>query len=524
MNGMQRRHVVTKLGVAAALGLAVAACTTDWVADGSYPSYSPYTAPSASATTGRNPTTPPAQCFDATGFGGKGCYACPPKTNEELLTACTSSRYETFENESRIAGFNPMDPRPTLVLQGPTPPPFEGGAEGPAPPLPPAPPCPIATKPNPVMVLGATGLPLETIAKAMGSTATIFYLEKGSCEGVATMLLNDPKLEGEIVYYETDGSKHRCMLSERHPADIALSSLFAESCANQAGLGQVISLPVGVEDQLGPVNPVMFAVPATSTERAISAEAAYKVYGFGDGSGVAPWTDEEYVFRRRPSSGNQQTIARTLGLPADAFRGRDSNGSSNMLQALLTSPEPRRTIGISSSEIVDPNRDVMKTLAYRHYEQPVAFYPDSDPATLDRRNVRDGHYFMWLPLHVLSRTRGGEPVAVQNGVLDSDGAKSAERDTAVKRLVYVMVNRQPAPVPSVDLFGALKRSGNVPQCAMHVRRAKEGAPLEPYTPPLACDCAFEATAPGATPPTCQACEDSSDCPAAKPSCSFGFCE
>ena len=69
-----------------------------------------------------------------------------------------------------------------------------------------------------------------------------------------------------------------------------------------------------------------------------------------------------------------------------------------MLKALLASDAPGRTLGISSSEIVDTNRDVMKTLAYKHYEQPVAFYPDSDAASLDRRNVRDGHYFPWMPL------------------------------------------------------------------------------------------------------------------------------
>jgi hypothetical protein len=374
------------------------------------------------------------------------------------------------------------------------------------------------------MVLGSTGFPMDTVAKAMGEAATIFYSEKGSCEGVATMIVNEPKLGSEIVYWDTDGTKNRCVLQQDHPADVALSALFAQSCANQAGLAQPVALPPDVEDFLGPVNPVMFTVPATSSERAISAEAAYKVYGFGNSSGVLPWTDEDYVFRRRSSSGNQQTVALTLGLPADELRGRDSNGSSNMLNALLASDAPYRTLGISSSEIVDTNRDVMKSLAYQHYKQPVAFYPDSDPAKLDRANVRDGHYFMWMPLHVLARTSAGDPVAIANPTLDPSGSKRADRDAAVKRLVYVMVNRLQAPHPSVDLFGALKRTGNVPQCAMHVRRAKEGAPLEPYSPPVACDCAFEAALPGTTRPECQPCRDNSQCSSPKATCSFGFCE
>ena len=266
------------------------------------------------------------------------------------------------------------------------------------------------------------------------------------------------------------------------------------------------------------------AAPATSKERSISAEAAYKVFGFGGLSGVAPWNDEQFIFRRRAGSGNQLTIALSLGIPIGSLRGRDSNGSSNMLKALLTSSAPQHTIGISSSEIVDTNRDVMKTLAYKHYKQPVAFYPDSDAGSLDRRNVRDGHYFMWMPLHVLSRTSGGEPVAAPNAVLDPDGSRSAARDASVKRLAFVMVNRQQAPVGSVDIFGALKRSGTVPQCAMKVSRVKEGAPLVPFTPPVSCDCAFEAATPGTTRADCSPCKDASECSTGRPTCSFGYCQ
>jgi hypothetical protein len=353
------------------------------------------------------------------------------------------------------------------------------------------------------MVLGSTGFPLETVAKAMGDTATIFYAERSSCDGVAAMVLDEPKLSGEIVYFDADGTKNRCTLDAPHSAEVAMSSLFAPTCAKQSNLADGVSLPPDVEDLLGPVNPVMFATGATSQERAISAEAAYRVYGLGDRSGVAPWTNENTIFRRRATSGNQQTIALTLGLDPDALRGRDSNGSSNMLAAVRDSAPPSATIGISSSEIVDPNRDVMKTLAYRHYGQPVAFYPDSDSGAYDRQNVRDGHYFMWIPLHILAHATASDPA---------------------KALVQVLSNRRLAPVPSVDLFGALKRVGNVPQCAMHVKRSKEGAPLEPYTPAVSCDCAYNAASPGVTPSDCMACRSSAECPSSKSRCSFGYCE
>ncbi len=473
-------------------------------------------------------------CIDPAGFGGRGCFRCTPTTNDELLGACTSSQFEAFDNAARIVGFDASDPRPALGDGGTTPAPFpppatvDGGvAQGE---------CDLNV-PNPVMVLGATGFPMETVAKALGPTggapaaATIFYREESSCVGAANALLNNRKLGGAdparnvvVKYDSVSGAGTKCILSDEHPADINLSALFLESCAGSVdGLGDNPSLPADVVDFLGPVNPVMLATPSTSTEKVISAEAAYRVYGFKE-SGVAPWLDENYIFRRTDTSANQQTVARSLGLPIGELRGRDSRGSSNMKVALQSSDAPDKTIGISASEIVDINRDVLKTLAYQHYNQPVGFYPDSAPGASDRRNVRDGHYYLWIPLHVLARVSAGDPVAASgNAILDAITPK-VQRDAAVKQLVLVMVSRLEPVVKSVNYLAALKQVGNVPQCAMQVTRAKEGAPLQSFAPTTRCGCAFEATFPGTAPPECQSCTDSSTCPTERPTCSFGYCE
>jgi hypothetical protein len=466
-----------------------------------------------------------AGCIDKTGFGGRGCFRCVPKTNDELLSACTSARFEAFDNGARIAGFDPSDPRPALPEAGPPYPVFDAGlatqdagAES-------LPPCPLDSKPNPVMILGATGFPMNTLARGMGSHATIFYQEEGSCRGVASIVIGDPKLEGTIVYYDaTTGEPTKCALREPHPADLTMSTLSPETCASKSALPSTVVLPPDVELFLGPITVMNFAVPAGSPERVVSAEAAYRVYGFGNGSGVAPWTDESFIFRRTQNSGNQTLTALSLGLPVDAFRGRDSNGSTNMLYALQTSPSPARTIGISSCEIVDTNRQFVKALAYKHYGQPVGFYPDSEVGSFDRRNVRDGHYFLWSSLHVFVRTRGGDPVAAVNPGLDPDGSKAADRNAAVGLLTLVMVSRVPPPVASVDLLTALKMLGNVPQCAMRVTRRREGAPLEPFTPERTCACAWEATSPGSTPTGCVPCTTDEVCPLSHPRCSFGYCE
>jgi hypothetical protein len=453
-----------------------------------------------------------AGCIDPDGFGGRGCFRCTPKTSDELLAACTSARFEAFDNGARIAELSADEGGSPL-------PPFDAGVpteEGGSPPAP----CSFDTKPNPVMILGATGFPMETLASAMGTHATLFYQEDSSCRGVASMYLGEPKLRGTVASFDaTTAKRTECTLTEAHPADIALSTLFPETCASKAGLPAAVVPPPDVERFLGPVTVMMFAVPTASAERVISAEAAYRVFGFGNASGVAPWTDESFIFRRTPSSGNQTVVGLTLDLPADGFRGRDSNGSTNMLYALQTSSSPEKTIGISSCEVVDANRQFVRTLAYKHYGQPVGFYPDSDVGSFDRRNVRDGHYFMWSQLHVFVRSNG-DPIAAVNPALGPAQA----RNEAVAELTRVMVQRRPPPVASVDLFTALKKLGNVPQCAMRVTRRREGAPLEPFTPESSCACAWEATSPGATPTDCVACTSDATCPLTRPRCRFGYCE
>ncbi len=505
-------------------------------------------------------------CIDPTGFGGKGCWRCPATTNDQLLSACTASKYEVFDNAARIKLFDAAAPRPPLEDGGPTPPNFDAGpSSGGATTSDAGCPFDNPTYPNPVLVLGATGFPMEQIAKAMGDNATIYYMETGSCLGVGAAVVNTPLVGGstpgatqQVVYFDRlqDGKAVSCRIPDGFsmPADLAISGSFPDTCGGTDVGGVTLSanveLPTDWKDFIGAVNPIMYAVPATSNERAISAEAAYRVFGFGSGTGslaktVDPWNDETFIFRRTKTSGTQQSIARFLGMPADALRGTNATGSSAMRKAFQQSADPNKTIGINSSEIVDADRTAMKSLAYKHYNQPVAFYPDSDPGLFDRRNVRDGHYNMWIALHVFSRIdANGDPVSAKNATLEctgtpgsncgglvspcaagSCGKTRAERDQAVKKLAFVISSREEPPVKTVDLFGSLKRLGDVPICAMRVQRPKDGADLAPFTPTTSCACAFEAASPGAPPTDCKPCTQPSDCSGtARPTCSFGFCE
>jgi hypothetical protein len=489
-------------------------------------------------------------CLDPTGFGGRGCWRCPATTNEQFLNACTGAIFEPFDNATRIKDFDPSNPKPPLVDGGANPPRFDAGPSSVATVNDAG--CPFgdeANYPNPVLILGATGFPMETIARAMANEATVYFADRSSCFGVSTAVINKPKVDEYLVYYDKNNGYNAAScrispdLTPGVPADgmnpdIALSGLFPDSCSGTRvdtdTLPQNTQLPSDWKNFLGPVNPVMFAVHPSSTQKVISAEAAYRVYGFGSGSsplaqGVVPWIDESFIFRRTGTSATQQAVARSLGMGFDSLRGVDSTGSTAMRRALQSAPADKveNTLGISTSEIVDVNRTEMKTLAYQHSGQTVGFYPDGDPGQFDRRNVRDGHYFLWIPLQIFTRVdTNGDPVAASNVFLEGMANRTrAQRDEATRKLVFVMANRQEAPNRQIDLFGAIKRLGDVPQCAMRVTRTKEGADLTPFTPPTSCACAFEAATPGSILPDCKACTQPSDCTgSSRTTCAFGFCE
>lgn len=465
-------------------------------------------------------------CIDPTGFGGRGCYRCEPKTPEQIQSACTTSAFEAFDNVARIQGFDPENPKPEYQDGGPALDKFDAGSnptptadagDDAGPPPDTTPPCTTPGN-NAVFISGSTGFPMGVIQQAMGDRAQIYYEETNSCAGVGGIVTQGKIAAGAKVstYSKDNGTATACTLPAEVAIDLGTGALFADSCADV-----IKPLPAGVIDELGPVNPVGLATPsASNSQHVISGEAAYRVYGTAGNSGVVPWDDERYVFRRTEKSGNQVAIALTLGLPVNGLRGVDSTGSSTMKRAITTSPEPEKTIGISSSDIIDINRTSMKWLAFQNFGQPVGFYPDSSASSFDRRNVRDGHYFIWLSLHVFANS----------GATGLAGAPTNDinlgRSTGlVKDVAFVMSNRIAPPEASVNVFAALGSLGNVPQCAMRVTRSRDGAPLTPYTPPVSCGCAYEAAVPNGVPPAeCTRCETNEQCGGARPTCSFGFCE
>jgi hypothetical protein len=285
--------------------------------------------------------------------------------------------------------------------------------------------------------------------------------------------------------------------------NIGVSDVYAASCG--------YTLASGAKDFYGPIQSMVFAVPVTSTQTSISAEAAYMVFGFGADSAahtIAPWNDVTALQVRSASSGTQQMIAAALaqvgsGFAAAKMKGTSNSGSGNVLTALNTlasANNQEKAIGILAMDVVDTNRSAVKPLAFQFKGQTCGYTPDSSITAWDKQNVRDGHYAVWGPLHLIT------PVGADN--------KSPQAE--VQAVIDLL-----SGVPTADLIAVEAKKGVVPDCAMRVSRTAEVGAMASYMPPKSCECAFVAAATGTAPATCKACSTTSaDCPA----CNLGYCE
>jgi hypothetical protein len=373
------------------------------------------------------------------------------------------------------------------------------------------------TLPSPVYVTGSSAAK-GVLAKVAGVLAsqnvTLVYLSQGSCVGVSTALNSTPTpyVGTGLSYWDTTGTvENKCDLAAPGaPFDVGISDVFAESCQPLPN-----GLPSFVTDFLGPVQAMTFVVPNTSSQKSISAEAAYFVFGFGMSSGVTPWTDETLMFVRSATSGTQAMIANAIQvpvIPTNKWKGV-SNASSGAVVAALntingmgTPAQKEAAIGILAADVADANRTTLRELAYRHFGQNCGYLPDSASNKFDKRNVRDGHYAIWGPLHILKRsdTNAGNQMNVQLAV------------------DYIIGAKEP---PGVDLIAFEASSHVIPQCAMRVKRTQEVGPMVPFTPSKPCGCYYEYNA--NTVSTCQTCQKAADCPSGY-SCpvynGMGWCE
>lgn len=361
--------------------------------------------------------------------------------------------------------------------------------------------------PNPVFVGGSSAASafLPRIAaelKQLSPPIHVIVQSSGSCTGVG-YFTNDPpgKLTGTGKIYDAAAKEISggCTLDD-DTVDIGISDVWAETCPGGA------ALPANVKDTFGPVQTMTFVVPVASSQNIISAEAAYLVFGLTNG-GVSPWTDRAYIHVRKPDSGTLQMIAANIKVPAGSFKGTVNDSGSvvlNMLKAVQFD-NADKAIGIMATDLADINTQTVKVLGYQHYGQSCAYWPNSTATNFDKANVRDGHYPIWGPMHLLARTEGGE-IANAN----------------VKRVVdYLSGAITPTGFDLINLEG---NGGLVPMCAMKVTRSKDGGPMASYQPEKDCTCKFLNEVLGTPPSECKSCTADADCPQTRPHCNYKFCE
>jgi hypothetical protein len=222
---------------------------------------------------------------------------------------------------------------------------------------------------------------------------------------------------------------------------------------------------------------------------------------------VSPWTDPLFLYHRDKNSGTENVFARVLGIDVTKVKGQYFSSTGQIVTAIeaATATERDKVLGMLNVNILDEKRSTIRALPYQHYDQSCGYWPDSAADLLDKRNVRDGHYPIWAPIHLFAR---------------SDGQGEASSPSAKRFIHLVLGTEQISGVDPIKLE-ATTPSHLIPQCAMRVSRTEDGGGLASFAPQSPCGCYFESLV-GAT--DCQSCTTSDTCPADASRCSYGYCE
>jgi hypothetical protein len=342
---------------------------------------------------------------------------------------------------------------------------------------------------------------LATQLAALASPVTIIYSDSGSaCAGYSDLVTPTPAT-GTALYWTAAGVQSSCQLDAGgDPVTFAVMGNAPNLCSGFTGLS------AGFGQFLGPVQPIDFVVPSSQTsQESISTEAAYYIWGFGASDAertVNPWNTPANIFTRSASSFVTLFVGLDTGVPAATVAAThtvepNNQGTVTALSALNGTAGAASGIGAVSGEVADGNRSAISVLAYQHTGQSCGYWPDSTPESFDKENVRSGQYWLWSPVHLFA-------------AVDQTGNPT---DPNTKSLIGYLTGSVTAPA-GVNVFAAELAAYTVPQCAMHVWRDGDLAPLYSFQPPASCSCQFdfaENTAHALVPSTCTTCTTDSDC-------------
>ena len=359
---------------------------------------------------------------------------------------------------------------------------------------------------------------------------TIFWSDPGACQGYQ-QYLNDAITNTAVKYWSANGTAGTCNATAQ-PADFSHMGNPHDFCV-AGGLTVPNDYPTGYGTVLAPVQTLNIIVDKDSSQKSISAEALYYVFGFGagaSGKAVAPWTNPAHVVTRNPTSFASQFLAQSIfhdstravyddpgkngaGTTTNGyngrlgFRGGDQAAVINQID-VFGGTNAESPIGyVSGSAIIADEKSTTgrktKVLAYQHYDQACGFWPDSTESSHDKLNVRTGKYHFWSPGHFYFHED-------QNGDFVNPD---------VEAFLKAFVGSS-----NTDVLDRVIDNGDVPLCAMQVTRGGLDGAISSVAPDDPCGCYFESRVAGTA--ECDSCRDghNEDCSESGAVCRRGYCE
>lgn len=352
----------------------------------------------------------------------------------------------------------------------------------------------------------------------------IFYADPNACDGYADFVAGSTV---RTFKYWVAGAT-AAETDKTCTAPITGQALDFGHMGNAADLCPNPVVPDGIGDFPAPIQTVNIVTGVNSPETSISAEALYILYGFGPASAQAePWSEGTGVFARQTTAFVTYLVGAHANLEANAFVGPgkwattnaanavdpeisaiQTNGAViNAIKAYSTNETlAAQALGYVSGSTADARRADAKTLAFQAFDQACGVYPDSTDTALDKLNVRKGKYALWAQGHYFA------PV-------DDDGVPT---NPLVATLIS-WASGGAAPGTTISPFDTTIKAGDIPVCAMEVKREGTTGAFSSYAPAKPCTGRYEFVATGQTDHA--ECEADADCTeAAAPKCNYGYCE
>jgi hypothetical protein len=391
--------------------------------------------------------------------------------------------------------------------------------------------CDTLGLPNPIWGAGGSaetqtiGAVAAYLAGLPDHPITIFWWDPGACQGYQAYL-NDAITNTSVKYWAPGATAASTCSATAHPADFSHMGNDHSFCV-KGGLTTPSGYPDGYGTIVAPVQTLNIIVDKDSSQKSISAEALYYIFGFGagaSGKSVEPWTNPVHIVTRNPTSFASQMLADAVfgdstravyDDPGQNNAGPGPNGrlgfrgptQNDVIAAIdnFGNTNAESPIGyVSGSAVIGDEQKGRKTkvLAYQAQDQTCGFWPDLTESTKDKLNVRTGKYALWAPGRFYYKTDGGD---------------FANAD--VKTFVEAFVGQH-----DIEVLNRVIDNGDVPLCAMQVNREGLSGAISSVAPDDPCGCYFESRTAGTA--QCDSCREGhdEDCSESGAVCRRGFCE